>query len=474
MTSQLMNNFNCLILESSNINTVIEKIKYAIIHYNDIKQTLINGRNYITKNYDFNKWYETINKIFYDIAWIYNKFNTNIETDYLIDMNKENITNQYKELWKNYAHSLNIQSYYKSIETDAAIRKHFDVNQNILLKIGNIDKKIMILVDNNKYSDISYLINNISQYLKCDIYVYAELTKEVKYNDFIYDLIPNINKLKETLKKYDLVLYFNLQDKIMKEIVNSGIQTIQYIYDISDINPKYLSYSFPSRIISHSPYIANYMSYKYNLIPTIIPYPIKYMIDPENPENKEYKIKKRICCFTSLNEQDGIEIFMKMIKRYQIEYEPLNEKFDINIYYYPYDNNYLQVLRNKATILDIDINFIEMKKNIDYYIFNSDLIIMPILHNYLPITLFKGLLYNKNIMISSQYSIREFNTLININGFDNLLTIFRQNDVANLKNCFVKWYNNKFEENHAESIYIKRFYKPELFINKLIDIIRFI
>ena len=73
-------------------------------------------------------------------------------------------------------------------------------------------------------------------------------------------------------------------------------------------------------------------------------------------------------------------------------------------------------------------------------------------------------------MISSQYSIREFNTLININGFDNLLTIFRQNDVANLKNCFVKWCNNKFEENVNESEYVKKFYKPELFVNKLIDI----
>ena len=474
MTSQLIDNFNCLILESANINTVIEKLKYAILHYNDIKQTLINGREYVTKNYNFNQWNETMNKIFYNIAWIYNKFNTEIETNYLIDMNKDNITTQYKELWKNYAHSLNIQGYYKSLETDAAVRKHFDVNQNISLKVGNIDKKIMILVDNNKYSDISYLINNISQYIKSDIYVYTETTKEIKYNDFIYDIIPNINKLKETLKKYELVLYFNLQDKIMKEIVNSGIQTIQYIYDTSDINPKYLSYSFPSRIISHSPYIANYMSYKYNLIPTIIPYPIKYMIDPENPENKEHKIKKRICCFTTLNEQDGIEIFLKMIKRYQIEYEPLNEKFDINIYYYPYNNDYLQLLRNKTTILDIDINFIEMKKNIDYYIFNSDLIIIPILHNYLPILLLKALLYNKNIMISSQYSIREFNTLININGFDNLLTIFRQNDVANLKNCFVKWCNNKFEENVNESEYVKKFYKPELFVNKLIDIIRFI
>lgn len=474
MTSQLMNNFNCLILESSNINTIIEKLKNTIIHYSDIKLNLTNGKEYITKNYNYDHWCNSMIKIFNNIAWIYNKFNTEIETDYLIEMNKENIISQYNELWKNYAHSLNIQSYYKSIETDAAIRRHFDVNQNILLKIGNINKKIIILVENNKYSDISYIINNISQYLKCDIYVYSDTSKEIKYNDFIYDIIPNINKLRETLKKYDLIIYFNLQDKIMKEIINNGIQTIQYIYDTSDINSKYLSYSFPTRIISHSPYIANYMSYKYNLIPTIIPYPIKYMIDPENPENKEHKIKKRISCFTSLNEKDGIEIFMKMIKRYQIEYEPLNEKFDINVYYYPYDNDYLQLLKNKATILDIDINFIEIKKNIDYYIFNSDLIVIPILHNYLPIILLKGLLYNKNILISSQYSIREFNTLTNLNGYNNLITIFRQNDVANLKNCFVNWIGNKFEENSIESEYIKKYYNPELFINKLIDIIRFI
>ena len=199
------------------------------------------------------------------------------------------------------------------------------------------------------------------------------------------------------------------------------------------------------------------------------------MIDPTNSENNENKQKKNICCFTSLNNDDGIDIFIKMIKRYQTEYGTLNEKYNLIIYYYPYNNKILDNLKNKIKLLNIFIEFIEIKKNIDYYIFNSDLIIIPILHNYIPLVLLRGMLYNKNIMVSSQYAIREFNTLININGYSrNMIKLFRPNDVANLKNCFLNWINSNQEINEQESEYIKKYYNSELFINKLVDTINMI
>ena len=77
-------------------------------------------------------------------------------------------------------------------------------------------------------------------------------------------------------------------------------------------------------------------------------------------------------------------------------------------------------------------------------------------------------------MVSSQNSIRELNTIMNINGYNNLITIFRQNDVANLKTCFNKWINSEFIENTKENEFIMKYYNSEIFINKLIDIIEMI
>ncbi len=470
ISSQIIHNFNGIILDSTNINVLIKTVINIIDNYKTYLLQLQQGIEYTKLYYSFSNWKDKINNILYNIAWIYKQSDIVIKNNHLISINKEYIAQHYITLWKNYAHTLNIQNYYKSLEVETAIKNHLNVNQNCNIKVANNNKKVMILLETNKYSDISYIINNISQYLDVDIYIYSNVYKEVKYNDFIYDYIT-INQIKEKSNKYDLLLYFNLSEELLKLIHSLTILSIQYINDINDINSKYISYSFPTKIITHSPYIANYLSYKYNIIPTILPYPIKYMIDPNNIENKEHKIKKNISCFTYLNKNDGVEIFIKMLKRYQTEYGLLNENYNLIIYYYPYNNDYLKELQDKVKILDIYIDFIEIKKNIDYYILNSDLIIIPILHNCIPSILLRGLLYNKNIMISSQYSIRELNTIMNINGYSKLITIFRQNDVANLKTCFNKWINEPFDENKQESEYILKYYNSEIFINKLIDII---
>ena len=474
LTSQIINKFNGLILDSTNINSIIKTLNNTINNYNSIKNHLAPGIEYTINNYSYQKWEKSTIKILNNIAWIYNKLPDTSKHNHLININKDEINANYQMFWKNYAHTLNIQNYYKSVEVSTAIKKHFDINQNCSLKIAQINKNMMILIDNNNYSDISYIINNICQYINVHVYVYTENNQEIKYNDFIYETI-NKHELLKAIKQYNLLMYFNLNEELLELIKKSNISTIQYINDIDDINSNYISYSFPTKIISHSGYISNYLSCKYNIIPEIIPYPIKYMIDPNNSENKENKQKKNICCFTLLNNDDGIDIFIKMIKRYQTEYGTLNEKYNLIIYYYPYNNKILDNLKNKIKLLNVFIEFVEIKKNIDYYIFNSDLIIIPILHNYIPLVLLRGMLYNKNIMVSSQYAIREFNTLININGYSqNMIKLFRPNDVANLKNCFLNWINSNQEINEQESEYIKKYYNSELFINKLVDTINMI
>lgn len=468
ISSDILNNFNGIILQSTSQSTIIKSISDVINTYNKTKILLYSGKEYITYNYTYHIWAKKITKLFMNIGWIYDKLKITTKNNYLIDIDKKNIDNQYIKLWKNYTYTFNLQNYYKPDEMIDAIKKHFDVNQFNNIEISSLQKKIMILGTSNKYSDISYLIHNICQYTYSDVYLFDK--SPIQYNDFIYSTITD-KSLPEISKNYDIILFFDLPDNILNILHSLNIITIQYIYNIESINKSYISYHFPSKIITHSPYIANYMAYKYNIIPTIIPLPVKYMIDVNNKENKEFNDKKIIACFTSLNKKDGVDVFIKMIKRYQSEYGILNDTFDLRIYYYNYDNNYLEELQNKVKLFDLYIDFIEIKKDIDYYIFNSDLIIIPILSNTIPIILLRAMLYNKSIIISSQFSIREFNTLININGYNDLLYIFKSNDVSNLKNCFINWLNDKKDTNKLCNEYVLSYYNQKLFINKLLSII---
>ena len=53
--------------------------------------------------------------------------------------------------------------------------------------LQQINKNMMILIDNNNYSDISYIINNICQYINVHVYVYTENNQEIYEQDIIQE-----------------------------------------------------------------------------------------------------------------------------------------------------------------------------------------------------------------------------------------------------------------------------------------------
>lgn len=476
----IINNFNGIIVPSENTYDINKSIQYIIQNYNDIN---IN-KDYIINNYSYDKWKYTIEQLFTNIGWVYKTLNNNVENS-IKELTYDDINVNFTKYWKNYTHTLNLQSDYTPIEVENAVKKHFEVNKNCIIPVTTYDKRIMILLEDNQYSDISYVTRILCQYTNSDVFVFSD--KNIKYTDYIYNNI-NVIQLTTKLKNYDIVIYYKLSQNILEILKNTNIISIQYIQDISNIHNEYISYEFPTKIITHSPFISNFLCYKFNIIPIIISLPVNNLI--EYPLQTKYK--PIISCFTELKENDGIEIFIKVLRRYKLEYYELENNYDIKIYYYNYNSDYLQELKSKVELFELYIEFVEIQKNIDYYIYNSDLIVMPILYNNIPITLLKALYYNKNVIISSQFSTREFNTIAQLNKYNHLITLCRQNDVVNLKNCFVNWIKNRNNNalissntvsnsisntisnsendmSNNKQEYIKKYYSSILFINKLVE-----
>ena len=472
----VINKFNGLLSSSSNSH---ELANLMISVLNDIKQIKLNtiqNNKLVIENFSFDIWEKELKALLNDIGWIYNN-NYSCANDYSKTITWDEINNNFDLYWKNYAHSYDMQYLVDVTNTQPAIAANFKLNKEINLSVFNFDKKIAIIMQTNRSDGRTSIINELVKVMNVDVFVIDFDNKEpIKYDDFIYSTIITELEMKKQLTSYDIIIFFKLSEDILSILPTLQKPVIQYIYEIGDINENYISYEFPTKIISHSPFISNYLSYKYHVTPIIIPYPInnKFFASYDKPKSN----KKIIGCITTFNKMDGVDIFIKALKRYKNETNHLEDIYDIKIYYYNYDNEYKEELKNKIKIFDICIDFVEIKKGIFKYLEDIDLLIIPSMINTVPILLLQAIANNKQIIVASHFGIREFNTIAQMKGYKNLFLMFRPNDVANLKNCIINWESIKDKElsdisssENIKSEYIQKNYSLEQFCNTFSDII---
>lgn len=506
----IIDEFNGFTIKCLKSNLFAYKINYIIKNYDEVYNKLKDNISLMIQYSDFNKWKNNIIDIFTNIGWIYSESQEEL-TNNIISLNRKDILADTLKYWKNYTHTYNLQGLYNIESIKNAVKNHIDLNSASVINICNHDKRICLLVDNIDISYYSFIIQEICKMMNVDVWYIntnndSKKISRIKYYDFIYDEIELYNLENILPTDYNIVLYFNLNYIILEKLKKiCNISCVQYISKFNDINDKYITNDFPNKIIVSTPILSNYLSYKFHVTPIIIPYPIiKYKKQDKNT------FKHVIGCFTTFEQTDGLDVFIKALKRYKNEEHYLEEKFEIRIYYYNniYSNSqYSAEIKNRIKEFDIDVKFIEIKKHIYFYINDIDLIVIPTLENDLINTLLYGLMADKDIIASACPSIREFNTITRTRGYNNLFNMFRTGDVNSLKNGIFNWWsnlsktennqntnidetdnnnivyklqminandskNNKYINNDSKKTeYIKKYYSSELFNNKLANCI---
>lgn len=472
LNNLIINNFNGILIYPDEIS--ISQTLLKIINNKDKYNTLLNNSEKIINCYELNNWKQKIHKILKNIGWVYNikcyNYKKNINK-YALEISKNEIANNSNKYWKNYAHFNNNQKLWND---ENLIIEHIELNKDFKnMTIFNNNMKIAIFTNTSKVCGISTIINEISKNIISDVYVYGE--NDNKTESFIYKSLYDEDDVTKCLSehKYNAIIYFNIPDNIKNIIINTKIPTFYYIYNLDNscINNLNVDILNNVEILTNSAFINNYIYKKYNKMAHIINYSVNHnKYKPMLKSNDNINKKKiKIGCLSIYNENKGIDIFLKAIKRC------INKLTECDICIYGYCDNieYKNKLIALSNTLNINCEFNDIIDP-ENYLNKLNLIVIPSKINELPLTLLESISCGIPIIVSDLIGVKEFNTISQLRNYNNLFKMFRTGDVNNLKNCLLEYLNNtdiSDGEKMYKHEYIKKYYNTDIFNTQLTDII---
>lgn len=183
---------------------------------------------------------------------------------------------------------------------------------NSEVPIPSIDSnniKVAIVTRNAYHGGVESLIKIEQDNLRATVFVTGGLNNPEGTCPFTYKYIASYEKLVEELQNFDAIIYHWPYDWAVKAIRDSGVPSIEFVHriDTSECDK-----SVPTKVVTHSNYIADFINREFGIVTSVIP----NVVDTTRFNLSHNKEKSNtIGLITSYYKTKGIDIFLNAWSR---------------------------------------------------------------------------------------------------------------------------------------------------------------
>lgn len=309
----------------------------------------------------------------------------------------------------------------------------------------------VILTRNAIHGGVESIIREQNKLLNAPVVVCGGLD-EKDTCPFDYIRADSSSELKDIIRDYDVILYHWLPNWALDVIKESGKFCLEFVHRIDTCdNDK----SIPSGLLTHSKFLAEYVTEEYGKRCRIIEHPIDTaLFVPSNHDGR------CIGAITSYYETKGIDIFLRAWSIIQQDYPELHVRF----YGSGDQRSNLEAL---ATRLGVVAEFCPPTKTPWKALLDFKCFVLPSRVEGFPMAVLEALAMNIPVVASDLPGVREFNANAISRGFSPYIHTARSESASDFANAIRQTLNNK--DNFEPREYISKYFSLKKHLDNLLN-----
>lgn len=339
-------------------------------------------------------------------------------------------------------------------------QKKNDINSNGVITSNdcrNRDVNVAIVTRNAYHGGVESLIKIEQDRLNATVFVTGGLNDPEGTCPFTYKYIESYGKLVEALQHYDAVIYHWPYDWAVKAIRDSGVPSIEFVHriDTSECDK-----SVPTKVVTHSDYIADYLKKEFGIGVSVIP----NVVDTIRFKPSQNKVRSNtIGLITSYYKTKGIDIFLNAWSRIRDKYP------DVTVKIYGKGDE-LEEFKKLASNLNIagDVEFLGPTSTPELILQDFDVYVTASRIEGLPIAVLEALACNIPVIASDIEGHKIINDLAEKNGLTKPILLFESENIESLAQKLEDFLSGKITyKDYSGPELINQLFSPNYHIEKL-------